>query len=267
MASTTNNGWPKDPKVVRIYVGKDANGAEFARGDVASLFAHFFGRFHREVEPVRILNGYRSSAFNASIPGSIPSSNHVSGTAGDVNGDVHKNEAVSGITGSGFSSAQTQRIRQIQADMRNLIKWGGDFPKGKRDWMHFEVQGSAAQIRDYLATLATPPTPTPTPPSGGSYIGEDNMYDQIEQYYARFLGRGCTTTDLINWTNTLSGKSPAEGQAIFQNSAPESGSVVAAYREFLNREPGADEINFWVKNAPTIAALRSGVANSEEAKG
>lgn len=179
MASMTNNGWPKDPAVTRVYVGGDSNGCEFRAGDVAVVFQYFFERFHREVEPVYMLNGYRSSGYNATIPGSVASSNHISATAGDVNGDRHPNEARAprGIKPSGFSPAQVAAINQLLADF-GCIVWGGrtsaKFPVGSRDYMHFEVAGgtAAAQrlaavadwVRAQNAPKPVPPKPTPPPP-------------------------------------------------------------------------------------------------------
>lgn len=164
MASTTNNGWPKDPAVVRVYVGNDTDGAEFAVGDPAVIFEHVFWRIHNEVEPVRKLNGFRSSAYNDSINGSVPSSNHVSGTAGDWNGDVHPNElaAPRGLKPSGLNAAQTAQLRQILADVV-VVKWGADFPVGTRDYMHLELMGTRAQVRTIADRIRALPRPGPTP--------------------------------------------------------------------------------------------------------
>src|SRR4051812_27472171 len=143
--ATTNNGWPTDPAVNRIWVGNDPDGCEFAAGDVTVVFTYFFTRFHQEIELVHMLNGYRSSEYNDTIPGSVKSSNHVSGTAGDVNGDWHPNEANGGSGSSGFTAAQSEQVRALVAHV-GVLKWGADFPPGARDWMHFEISGNASRV-------------------------------------------------------------------------------------------------------------------------
>jgi hypothetical protein len=153
MAGTTQNGWPKDPRVVRIFAGGDITGAEVREGDVAVVAQAFLDRFHERVEPITEVNGFRTSAFNASIAGSIKSSNHVSGTAWDVNGGRHKNEAVHPHQwSSGFTPAQVDAVRTLLAEFGGLLEWGMDFAKGKRDPMHVAVARGVTQ--EQIAALA-----------------------------------------------------------------------------------------------------------------
>ncbi|KQY25212.1 hypothetical protein ASD16_07205 [Cellulomonas sp. Root485] len=153
MAGTTENGWPKDPRVVRIRCGGDLNGAEVREGDVAIVAKAFLDLFHERVEPITEVNGFRTSTFNDSIAGSIKNSNHVSGTAWDVNGGRHKNEAVhpNGWR-SGFTPAQVDAVRTLLAQFGGLLEWGMDFAVGKRDPMHVAVARGVTQ--DQIAALA-----------------------------------------------------------------------------------------------------------------
>lgn len=169
MMHTTNNGWSKDPLTVRIYIGSDRDGAQVAAGSVASVFEAFLTRFNAEVEPIYSVNGYRSAAFNATLPGAVASSNHVSGTAVDVNGDRHPNEAAHAgrLMASGFSTAQLAKLHHLLADFP-VIVWGGDtstkFPLGARDYMHFEIRGTAAQVTTAANVLTRPRPPIVVPP-------------------------------------------------------------------------------------------------------
>ena len=52
MAGTTQNGWPKDPRVIRIFAGGDITGAEVCDGDVAMVAQVFLDRYHERVEPI-----------------------------------------------------------------------------------------------------------------------------------------------------------------------------------------------------------------------
>lgn len=164
-AEGTNNGWSivDADQVTRVYVGADGDGCTFLSGDVATLFAWFFDQLHRRVEPVYMLNGWRSAADNAYYGGAA-GSNHMSGTAGDVNGDRHPYEAHTKPWSSGWTSAQQATVRQIMAEARGLISWGLDYAPGVRDAMHFDLTAgaTAAQVRSLVLTL-TPPAPTPAP--------------------------------------------------------------------------------------------------------
>lgn len=153
MAGTSQNGWPKDPPVVRIYAGGDVSGAEVRAGDVATVMQWFLDSYHRTVEPIREVHGYRSSAFNASIPGSISNSDHVSATAVDVNGADHPNEAVRRAGwSSGYTGDEIRRVRDLLAAAGGCLQWGLDFPVGARDAMHFAVARGVTPQQ--LASLA-----------------------------------------------------------------------------------------------------------------
>lgn len=170
--STSQNGWAKDPSVVRIFAPGDASGAEVREGDVATVFLQFLRRYNKMVEPIFEVHGYRSSAFNDSIAGSIKSSDHTSATAVDVNGQIHLNEAVfPGNWTSGYNSTQIAAVRNLLAEFGGLIQWGLDFPPGYRDPMHFAIeQGVTAQQIANLASSITGPHPDPIDPN---FLEED----------------------------------------------------------------------------------------------
>lgn len=175
-AEGTNNGWNlvDADQVTRVYVGDDTDGCTFLSGDVAVLFGWFFDQVHQHVERVYMLNGWRSRSYNQGVNGD-DGSNHLSGTAGDVNGDRHPYEPnVSGTWSSGWTPTQQTVIRQIMAQTGGLISWGLDYNPGWRDAMHFDITKgrTPAQVRAFVATLTPPPSPE-----------DDDMKDLIANYY------------------------------------------------------------------------------------
>ena len=137
---TTLNGWSdvEKSRTTRIYVGRDKNGCTVRKGTEAA-FAWLMQQIHERVEPVDVANGHRTRAENDFYKGAR-NSNHISGTAVDLNGGRHPYEAhQKGAWTSGFTAAQTAEIRKILAEAGGLFAWGADFPRGKRDAMHFEL--------------------------------------------------------------------------------------------------------------------------------
>lgn len=165
--SASNNGWPVAPALTRITVGDDANGATFAAGDVSEAFRWLFTEIHETVERVTMLNGARTVAENTAAGGAA-SSNHLSGTAGDVNGFRHPYEHACPPSGqgagyvSGWSPNQVRIIRSILARAGGLFAWGMDYAPPWRDAMHFDIAKgrTPADVASFLATL-TDPTSNP----------------------------------------------------------------------------------------------------------
>lgn len=210
MASTSQNGWPKDPPTVRIYGDGDPDGAVVRAGDVAVVFKEFIDQFNATVEPVTQVNGYRSSAFNDSIAGSIKTSDHTSATAIDINGAQHPNEAVHPRNWtSGFTAAETAAVRRLLEGFWGLLQWGMDFPRGARDPMHFAIQrGVGADQIAALASAIRGNTPQPTPPTPDPVPAHDPLEDDVivlmrtidaeEGYGAIFLLRPNTPPKALN---------------------------------------------------------------------
>lgn len=175
MARTSDNGWPVDPAArTRLHIGADTDGAEVRAGDVAKAFTWFMHKFHASVEPIKVANGYRTSAYNDSLSGSIRNSNHISGTAVDLNGASHPNEFAhaQAHTGkpyvSGFSAGQTARIREL-LKYAGVFEWGMDFPVNARDAMHFAIKKgtTAAQVAAFIAKITPKQEDDPMPDLAG----------------------------------------------------------------------------------------------------
>ncbi|GEA82492.1 D-Ala-D-Ala carboxypeptidase family metallohydrolase [Cellulomonas sp. CW35] len=155
----TMNGWSdaRESSVTRIVVGDDANGATVRDGDVARAFVWLLEQLHERVEKVAVVNGWRSRAFNTQVGGAA-GSNHISGTAVDVNGarhpfELHQPRGTPYV--SGFSAAQERAVRDVLRDAGGLFVWGLDFPRGRRDAMHFELaRGTTlADVRAFVGRV------------------------------------------------------------------------------------------------------------------
>lgn len=125
------------------------------RGDVHKLFDLLCARFNREVEPITKAHSWGFAP--RPIRGSKTTSNHASGTAIDLNAPKHP----LGKRGT-FTAAQVKAIRAILKDCGGVVRWGGDY-KSRADEMHFEIVGSAAQVKAAVNKLAAKPAPKPTP--------------------------------------------------------------------------------------------------------
>lgn len=138
----TQNGYPvlDSRDDAKIYdINKDT-GVRLALepGDAGWLLAAFARRFDRFVEE---LNRTDTHGYNKrKIADSQEWSNHASGTAMDLNATRHQQ----GQTGT-FTEVEVTKIRRIQSDFNNIIKWGGDFRKTK-DEMHFEIIGTPDDV-------------------------------------------------------------------------------------------------------------------------
>lgn len=148
---TSYNGWPIGTPGSTIGVERyQIPGTSFIlpvrSGNVATVLMYVAGRFHREVEP--LLGGqlfgydYRKNVNNTSVW-----SNHASGTAIDLNADLHPNTVK-----NSFSAAKVTAIHRILADCAGVVYWGGDYTRTV-DAMHFEINVDSSDSR--LPALAT----------------------------------------------------------------------------------------------------------------
>lgn len=134
---TSYNGWPVGTPgsvigVQNFLIPGTAFVLPIRSGDVATVLLYVASRFNREVEPLEAgqLFGYdyRRNVNNPSVW-----SNHASGTAIDLNADLHPNSVK-----NTFTAAQVAAIHRIVTDCDGVIFWGGDYT-GTVDAMHFEI--------------------------------------------------------------------------------------------------------------------------------
>lgn len=172
------NGWSLSGFTTETIVAGGRATAVRA-GDVAVILGYVARAFHAEVEPIVTFHGYRTVAVNAAV-GGHPRSNHPAGCAIDLNGFRHPYRRH-----HGFTPLQVAAIRRILAYAGGVVRWGGDFPKALEDGMHFEVVGTAAQVRAVANRLRrdlaakpvptrpaspTPARPVPTPPVAAPHV-------------------------------------------------------------------------------------------------
>lgn len=118
------------------------------KGDVAAIFTDLVEYFDKNIEDVDRGKDEWGYAFRAIRGQSSGYSNHASGTAIDLNATQHPIGAR-----NTFSDAQEKKIRAILKERYlGKIRWGGDY-QNRADEMHFEVNGSAADMRRVVAHL------------------------------------------------------------------------------------------------------------------
>lgn len=151
--ATSYNGWLAVQSGAGIDTSFSAAGVKFPggvkAGDVATIFRWLIERLNT-IEPV--VPGwcwgweYRPNVNNPSTL-----SCHSSGTAIDYNAPNHPN----GARGT-WSAAKVSAIRGWLAELGGVVQWGADFT-GTKDEMHFEINGSAAQVAAVAARLGREP--------------------------------------------------------------------------------------------------------------
>jgi hypothetical protein len=160
----SHNGWPAsaDPAAIGVRPfpvpgTNPARSLSVKSGDVARILIGVAERFQQTVEPI----GPNSGGYNFRlISGTNIYSNHASGTAIDLNWGDHPQ----GSRGT-FTAAQVNAIRQILSLCSGVVGWGGDYPGGQVDEMHFEIDvapghagiGPCADRMDGTGTPAPPP--------------------------------------------------------------------------------------------------------------
>ena len=147
--ATSQNGWTvipsgTDKRLVKIprILGR------VRKGDVATIFTDLVTYFDEHVEDVDQGEDDWGYAFRSIRGQSSGYSNHASATAVDINAMQHP----LGASGT-FSRKQADKIRAMLRDRYlNKVRWGGDY-RGRKDEMHFEIDGNAADLRKVVAHL------------------------------------------------------------------------------------------------------------------
>lgn len=186
--AVTMNGYTRidnlDSRLVLV------RGTRLLGGPAATILAEVARRFEAEVEPITTFNGWRSAALNAAS-GGIRNSNHLSGTAADVNGGKHPR-----YRHGTFTPAQTAAIRRIVADLGGAVRWGGEWGSDV-DEMHFELVGTPANAHAVANHITTPrPVTQPTTPSPVPQIVKEILMSGSTTLRIVCPGKGTTFTDV-----------------------------------------------------------------------
>lgn len=116
--------------------------------DVDTVLRYTAQQFHNRVEKLENPGCWGFSyRINRNSPGVI--SNHGRGIAIDVNAPKHPNGVSTSRT---FTSAQINEIHEILAELKGVVRWGGDY-NGTPDAMHFEIVGTRAAVARVAAEL------------------------------------------------------------------------------------------------------------------
>jgi putative peptidoglycan binding protein/D-alanyl-D-alanine carboxypeptidase-like protein len=108
------------------------------------VFQYVFNQMHLRVEPIVKSDWHQADDWGWSYRTNRNANNlscHASATAGDYNATRHPN----GKRGT-FTAAQAAEIRKIHAEVRSVVRWGGDFT-GTPDEMHHEICAGEAAVR------------------------------------------------------------------------------------------------------------------------
>lgn len=114
-------------------------------GDAHTILNELGRRFNSEVEAIR--KDWSWGHAKRPVRGASVPSEHSAGVAVDFNAPAHG----LGLSGT-FSGAQVRAIRRILDDLDGAVRWGGDYA-GRKDEMHFELQGGVAKLSQVAAKI------------------------------------------------------------------------------------------------------------------
>jgi hypothetical protein len=133
----SSNGWPMVDEGsctwVEIPGTNPPVNIEIQNGQPLEILRAFVADFNAEVEPVRDADTACWTAGN-----SVGDSNHLSGTAVDINWDSHPFE----VADAGFDQAKKDKVYEILRWYEGILFWGNDWTDPK-DAMHFQLSSLA----------------------------------------------------------------------------------------------------------------------------
>lgn len=162
-------------------------------GDAHVILEELGRRFNSEVEPITKGHSWGYAARN--VRGASVASEHSAGVAVDFNAPKH------GLGASGtFTKTQVKAINKILRELDYSVRWGGDYA-GRKDEMHFELQGGVAKLKkvaDKVRAGKKPnviPKPKPKAPQPSDKATDKDL--RIQQILQK-AGAYKRTTDGVN---------------------------------------------------------------------
>lgn len=133
--SFSSNGWPmvNGDECTWVTVPGTSVSLQIQNGQPLAILRAFAADFNAYVEPLRDPDSACWTPIN-----SASTSNHLSGTAMDLNWESHPFQ----VANAGFSAAQIATIKEIQAFYEGTVFWGNDWSDPK-DAMHFQLASLA----------------------------------------------------------------------------------------------------------------------------
>lgn len=112
------------------------------------------------------------------------------------------------------------------------------------------------------------PAPLPKPEPVPQKKDEDDMYGAAKSFYIYLVGRAGSEYEIAKWASQAiaAGLTQEQLRQKFLDGKAEEATVIAAYHEFLQRGPSAEDIKAWLKGGPTVRQVRDGIAGSPEAQ-
>lgn len=129
--SFSENGWPmvNSDECTWVTVPGTSVSLQIQNGQPLAILRAFAADFNAYVEPLRDPDSACWTPTN-----SVPTSNHLSGTACDFNWNDHPFQ----VSYAGFSSRETATVRELLDFYEQTVFWGQDWQSPK-DAMHFQV--------------------------------------------------------------------------------------------------------------------------------
>ena len=169
-ASASQCEWARIPGAQHVSL-------QFLKGQPLAILRAFAADYHAYIEPLRDSDSAAYTPTN-----SVATSNHLNGTAMDLNWNSHPFR----VLNAGFDSAAIARIRELLAfytfDGLQIVWWGNDWktPKDSMHWnMGYKTYGDPRVQRfidqriraDGFSTYKRTGTPAPPkPPAGGNAV-------------------------------------------------------------------------------------------------
>lgn len=193
----SENGWEMVDQASCVWVKVPGTNVtlQIREGQPAAIMGAFAADFNAYIEPLRDADSACWTATN-----SVASSNHLSGTAMDLNWQSHEFR----VPDAGFDAAKIKTARDLLSFYEDMIFWGNDWnsPKDSMHWqMGYDTYGAANvdKVNDFIkrkiradgfstfrrsGVVTPPPVVTPpvvTPPPGLS---------RAEGYALRIMNEG-----------------------------------------------------------------------------
>ena len=131
----SSNGWPMVDTGSCTWVNIPGTSVtlQIQNGQPLAILRAFAADFNAYVEPLRDPDSACWTATN-----SVSSSNHLSGTAMDLNWNSHPFQ----IANAGFDAAKIATVRELLSFYEGTVFWGNDWSSPK-DAMHFQLASLA----------------------------------------------------------------------------------------------------------------------------
>ncbi|WP_238840631.1 M15 family metallopeptidase [Prescottella equi] len=143
--SKSENGWPivDNAEIVQVTVPGTRAQIEVRRGDVATVLVGWMIWYHRNVEPIDIYRPRDDWGF--SWDNDVPNSNHLSGTAIDINATQYPWTRL---------TMPADRVAKVRAGLKlfeGTVFWGRDW--ARVDEMHYQIGVDASRLKAFADKL------------------------------------------------------------------------------------------------------------------